>query len=92
MTICGSILAIILPVVAFWKKIAWLKNFVLGGVAVWFAFYIIIFLVSSIYSEEKTLALNEPKEFCGFYFDCHLHTAVSEVRKTKTLDGRTAKF
>jgi hypothetical protein len=90
MTIGGLFVAAILLVVAVWKKIGWLKTFVLGGVMVWFAFYVIIFLVSSIFSEEKTLQLNQPKEFCGFYLDCHMHTAVTDVRKTKTIGGKTA--
>jgi hypothetical protein len=90
MTIGGSVIAAILLVVSFLKGINWLRTFVLGGVAVWYSFYIIIFLTSSIFSEEKTLALNEPKSYCGFYFDCHLHTAVTEVRRAKTLGDKTA--
>ncbi len=90
MTIGGSILAVILLVISFLKNMAWLKNFVLGGVTVWFSFYIIIFLMSSIFSVEKTLAFDEPKEFCGFYLDCHLHTSVVGVRKTATLGDQTA--
>ncbi len=90
MTIGGSILALILLAIAVRTKKTWLKHFVLGGVAVWFSFYIIIFLMSSIFSVEKTLALNEPKAFCGFYLDCHLQTAVLNVQKTKTIGDKTA--
>ena len=90
MTIGGSIIAAVLLAFSIWKDKAWLKSFVLGGVFVWYSFYIIIFLMSSAFSQEKTLGLNEAKEFCGFYLDCHMHTAVSEVRKTKTLGDRTA--
>ncbi|HEY0428010.1 MAG TPA: DUF4352 domain-containing protein [Pyrinomonadaceae bacterium] len=90
MTIGGVFVAAILLVVAFWKNINWLKTFVLGGLTVWFVFYAAIFFIASVFSEEKTLALNEPKEFCGFYLDCHLHTAVTNVRKAKTLGDRTA--
>ncbi len=90
MTIGGLIAAAILLAISFWTKKAWLTNFVLGGVSVWFIFYAIIFFISSIFSEEKTLALNEPKEFCGFYIDCHMHTAVSDVQKTKNFGGKTA--
>ena len=91
MTIGGSILAAILLALAFWKKIAWLKNFVLGGVTVWFSFYVIIFLMSSIFSVERTLALNEPKEFCGFYLDCHLNARLLDVRRSKTFGRLTAQ-
>lgn len=90
MTIGGLFVAGILLIVAFWKKIDWLKTFVLGGVTVWLVFYAIIFLAGSIFSKEKTLSLNEPKEFCGFYFDCHMHAAVTDVRKTKTIGDKTA--
>ena len=90
MTIGGSIIAAILLAISIWKSKSWLRNFVLGGVTVWYSFYIIIFLVSSFYSEEKTLALSEPKEYCGFYLDCHMHTAVVAVRKAKTLGDKTA--
>lgn len=90
MTIGGLVVAGILLIIAFLKKINWLKIFVLGGVTVWFVFYVIIFFASSIFSEEKTLSLNEPKEFCGFYLDCHMHAAVTDVRKTKTIGDKTA--
>lgn len=91
MTIGGSILAAILLAISIWKGKSWLKNFVLGGVTVWFSFYIIIFLMSSIFSEEKTLAFNEPKEFCGFYLDCHLNARISGVRQSKTFGRLTAQ-
>lgn len=90
MTFGGLIIAAVLLAISLWTKKTWLTNFVLGAVSVWFAFYAIIFLVSSAFSEEQTLAPNEPKEFCGFYIDCHLHTAVSNVRKTKNFGGKTA--
>lgn len=89
-TIGGSIIAAILLIVSYFTKKTWLRTFVLGGVSVWFASYAILLFVGSFFSEERTLALNEPKEFCGFYFDCHLHTAVTDVRKTKTIGDKTA--
>ena len=90
MTIGGLIVAAILLIVSYFTKKSWLKTFVLGGIFVWFASYAILLFVGSFFSEERTLALNEPKEFCGFYFDCHLHTAVSNVRKAKMLGNKTA--
>ena len=75
-------------IVAFWKKLSWLKKFVFGGVSVWFIFYAIMLFGFSLLSEEKTLVLNEPKEFCGFYLDCHMHTAVTGVRKAKTIGDK----
>lgn len=90
MTIGGLISAFILLVVSLWTNKIWLRNFVIGGVAVWFIFYIVMLFGFSLLSEEKTLNFNEPKEFCGFYFDCHMHTAVSDVRKTKTIGDKTA--
>jgi hypothetical protein len=90
MTICGLIVAAILMVFAFWTNRNWLKSFVLGGVMTWLFAYIFLLFCGSFFSVERTLAFNEPKEFCGFYFDCHLHTAVMDARKTKTLGDLTA--
>jgi hypothetical protein len=91
MTIGGSLAAAVLLVIALVMRKAWLRNFVLGSVAVWFGFYGLMLVGSSLASEEKTLGLNEPKEYCGFYLDCHMHTAVTDVRRTKTIGDRTAK-
>ena len=91
MTIGGLIIAASLLVVAVWKKIAWLKKFVFGGVAVWFVFYAAMLFGFSFLSEEKVLALNEPKEYCGFYLDCHLHTSILQVRTAKQIGNQTAQ-
>lgn len=90
-TIGGLIAAAILLSVAVWKKLRWLKNFVLGGVAIWFVFYAIALVGFSLSSEEKVLSLNEPKAFCGFYLDCHLHTEITGVRTAKTIGDKTAR-
>jgi hypothetical protein len=90
-TIGVVFVAAVLLIVAVWKKIEWLKKFVLGGAAVWLSFYLVLLLGSSLFSEEKTLAFDEPKAFCGFYLDCHMHASVSGVRKTKTIGDKTAK-
>lgn len=91
MTIGGLFIAAILLIISYFAKLNWLRTFVLGGVTVWFVGYVILFLTASIFSEEQNLGLNEPKEFCGFYLDCHLHTSVSDVRKTKTIGDKTAQ-
>lgn len=91
MTFGGLGLAFLLFVISLIRKKTWLTNFVLGGVVIWFAFYGIFLVGTSLLSEEKTLTLNEPKNYCGFYLDCHMHTAVSGVRKTKTIGDKTAK-
>lgn len=90
MTIGGLLVAGILLAVSIWNGKKWLRNFVFGGVAIWSIFYIAMLFGFSIMSEEKNLSLNEPKEFCGFYFDCHMHTAITDVRKTKTIGDKTA--
>jgi hypothetical protein len=91
MTIGGLIIAAVLFVIALYTGKARLAKFVLGGVAVWFVFYFVMLLGVSLFSKEKTLALNEPKEYCGFYLDCHMHTAVKNVRTVKTIGDKTAK-
>ena len=90
MTICGLALAVVLLVYAFWTRKNWLKTFVLGGVVIWLTGYAILLFASSFFSVERNLGLNEPKEFCGFYLDCHMHMAVTNVRKTKTIGDKTA--
>ena len=32
----------------------------------------------------------EGKAYCGFYLDCHMHTAVTDVRRAKTIGDNTA--
>ncbi|HSK74415.1 MAG TPA: hypothetical protein VK892_22130 [Pyrinomonadaceae bacterium] len=91
MTIGGFIIAAGLLAVSYFARLNWLKTFVLGGIAVWLTGYVILLFVGSFFSEEKTLGMNEPKEFCGFYLDCHLRTAVTDVRKTKTYGNVVAE-
>jgi hypothetical protein len=91
MTIGGLIVAAILLVIAWLNESAWLKKFVIGGVAVWLALYVAMLLGFSLFSTERTLPIGEAKEYCGFYLDCHMHTAVSDVRRAKTLGDMIAK-
>src|SRR5436305_10658559 len=90
MTIGGLIVALILLVAAWLNESAWLKKFVLGGVAVWFAFYIVMLVGFSLSSTETTLAIGQSKKYCGFYLDCHIHSAVDDVHRTKTIGDLTA--
>jgi Domain of unknown function (DUF4352) len=91
MTIGGSLAAAVLLVIALATRKMWLRNFVLGSVAVWFGFYGLMLVGFSLTSKERVLGLNQPKEYCGFYLDCHMHTAVTDVRRAKTIGERTAK-
>ncbi|MEJ7624106.1 MAG: hypothetical protein WKF34_08925 [Pyrinomonadaceae bacterium] len=91
MTIGGLIVAAIILITAFITKRSWLAKFAVGGVAIWFVFYAVMLLGTSLLSTEKTLAMSEPKAFCGFYLDCHVHTAVESVRTVKTIGERTAR-
>ena len=90
MTIGGLLVGGILLLISLYTKKTWLRNFVLGGAVVWSVFYVAMLIGFSVTSEQKELALNETKEFCGFYLDCHMHTAVTGVRKTKTIGNKTA--
>jgi hypothetical protein len=91
LTIGGVIVAAVALVVAAWMKKAWLSSFIFGGVVVWFAFYFAMLFGTSYTSDEKDLAFNEPKKFCGFYLDCHLHAAVNDVRRTSKIGNKTAR-
>ena len=90
LTIGGLCLAFVLLIVARLTKQVWLSKFVLGAVVVWLVFYTTMLLGVSLASREKTLGINEPKEFCGFYIDCHLHTSVSNLRIAKQFGDKTA--
>ena len=91
LTIGGIVLALILLAVSIYLKKQWLRNFVFGAVGIWFVFYFVMLFGFSLTSQEKNLALNEPKEFCGFYLDCHLHTVITNVRTKKTIGDKTAQ-
>jgi hypothetical protein len=90
MTIGGLILATILLIISFLTKKTWLRNLVFICVPLWFVFYAIALIGTSFTSEPRFLVLNESKEFCGFYLDCHLHATVTDIRKTKTIGTQTA--
>jgi hypothetical protein len=92
MTIGGLVVAAILFGIAWLHDSSWLKKFVLGSVAIWFAFYIAMLLGTSLMSKERLIAVGDTdgKAFCGFYLDCHLHAAVMDVTRTKTIGNKTA--
>ena len=91
MTIGGVIFAVILIAIGVIGKRLWLLRFALSAVAIWFAFYAVMLIGFSAASTERELGLNEPKEYCGFYLDCHLHTMVIGIRTAKDIDGVTAR-
>lgn len=90
MTIGGLVAAGVMLAIALIGKKAWLAKFTLGGVAIWFVFYIAMLFGFSFSSTEKTLAINEPKAFCGFYLDCHMHAEVTSLRTAKAIGDLTA--
>jgi len=49
------------------------------GAAGWMAVYVAMLLGSSLTSRERLLGFNEDKRFCGFYIDCHMQVAVTDV-------------
>lgn len=80
---------------ALWTRRRGMARTILGACVVWGAVYFVILLAVSLLSGERALARGEEKAFCGFYFDCHLHASVTDVRRTKTLGNpanpRTAR-
>jgi hypothetical protein len=91
MTIGGVIVATILLIISIAAQKRWLRNFVFGGVTVWFVFYFLMLIGFSLSSKETELTLNQAKPFCGFYLDCHMHTAVTGVRTTKSIGNKNAQ-
>lgn len=90
MTMGGLLVGALLLAVSFATHKTWLRNFVFGGVAVWLVFYFAMLFAFSLTSNEADLGLNQPKEFCGFYLDCHMHTSVTAFRQTKTIANKVA--
>lgn len=90
LTVGGLFLAVLLMIVAGVTRQVWLAKFVFGAVGVWFGVYAVLLVTVSLSSAEKTLNLNEPKAFCGFYLDCHIRAVVTDVMKTKTFGNKTA--
>jgi hypothetical protein len=90
MSIGGVVFGVVLIVIALATGRRWLRNFVVAASAVWFGFYALMLLGFSVASKEQTLGLNEPKEFCGFYLDCHVHTEVTGVRTAENIGDITA--
>lgn len=68
-TIGAMSAAIVTLAFAVWTKKDWLKDFISGGIVIWFAIYAILFFDNSFSGAEKTLALDTPKEFCKLYLD-----------------------
>lgn len=91
MTIGGLITAVMIFAVSMFTGKAWLTRFTLGAVALWFLFYAAMLFGFSFFSTEKTLAVNQPKEYCGFYLDCHLHTMVTGVRTATQIGDEKAQ-
>ena len=91
MTIGGIFVAGVLLVVSLVLGKAWLAKFTVGGVAVWFVFYVLMLFGFSFASSEQTLAMNEPKAFCGFYLDCHMHAQVTKVETGDRIFRRKAE-
>lgn len=91
MTIGGTLMAVIMLAVSLVLKKTWLRNFTVAAVVVWFAFYTVMLFGFSFASTDKTLAINEPKAFCGFYLDCHMHTLVTGKRTANKIGDQTAK-
>lgn len=91
LTGAGLLVGGLLLVVSVITGKTWLRNFVIGGVSVWAIFYLAMLIGFSVTSKEKELSLNEPKEFCGFYLDCHMHTAVAGVQRSRKIGNKTAE-
>lgn len=91
LTIGAVFIALLLVIVSVYLKKKWLRNFVLGATLIWLGFYIALLLEFSLTGKEKKLSLNEPKEYCGFYLYCHLHTSVTNVRTIKQIGNQTAQ-
>lgn len=57
----------------------------LGGV------YLLAVIGVSLTSREDVLGVNQPKQFCGLYIDCHRHVALAGVEHRDTIAGLPAR-
>ncbi len=78
-TILGVPVVLFASLIAVLCRKSRLAKLIAGGLAIWLLFYTVLLFGSSLISKEKVLAVNEPKAYCGFYFDCHLHAVVTKV-------------
>jgi hypothetical protein len=91
LSIGGLVTALVVAAIALIAKKTWLLKFTLAAVVVWFSFYALMLLGLSLTSTEKMLAAGEAKEYCGFYFDCHMHTVVTSIRTVKAIGDIRAR-
>ncbi len=89
-TIGGLAAAVLLLGVSLVTGRARLGTLASRGVLIWIVVYAVALLESSVTSKERILARNEAKEFCGFYLDCHLRVAVSDVQTARSIADRKA--
>jgi hypothetical protein len=87
LTVVGLFGAVVLLIFGLCTKSFFLVKAIAGAVGIWLLIYFGMLLFNSCRSQERVLAFEQPKEFCGFYLDCHLHLQVDQVMKTKTLSG-----
>lgn len=84
-------LAFVLLIISFWKKLPWLRKFVFGAAPVWLVIYAVVLFGFSLVSKETVLTPGQPKAFCGFYLDCHMHAELVGVRTAKEIGGTRAQ-
>jgi hypothetical protein len=78
----GYVLALLLKK-ALWAR--WILRIELAGLAL----YVVLFLLSSLTSRTRELAVGEEKHICEV--DCHLAYAVTGVQTAKDWNGKTAQ-
>jgi hypothetical protein len=88
-TIGGLGLGFVLLIISLLTKKFWLTEFVSGAIAIWFAIYAVLLNGVSLSNSEKISSPDKSKEFCGLFTDCYAHTAITNLRTTKTIEDET---
>ncbi|HYV98822.1 MAG TPA: hypothetical protein VE967_15310 [Gemmatimonadaceae bacterium] len=67
---------------------------VTAGIALgaWGAAYATLLVGTSLTSKPRVLSYGETKRYCGFYLDCHLHSAVVGVDSLRLIRTATAEL
>ncbi len=79
LTALGLVLAAVWAVVVMLRGRMHIARAIMLVSGAWLAAYATVLIVTSLASRERTLALGEPKRFCGFYLDGHMAVAVERV-------------
>ncbi len=91
-SLLGLLVAVPTALYAFAHRRAHVLRKVGMAIGLWCGIYVILLLLASFTSGERSLPLGARMDFCGFYLDCHLGVRVSDVRSAKLITTSRGTF